>query len=225
MALSHSPKIVRNGLVLCLDAANPRSYPGSGNVWNDLSGNGNHGTLVNGVGYSTSNFGYFTQDNIDDHISTNYILPVSNFTITTWARRTSNVYWSVLWANEIWNNGSGYVVNFTTTNTLYFQKSGGNQLNPTTVSNSSNWSYYSFTVDINSNFRVYYNGILLNSYTSTLASNVENTIKIGTRHANNNAGFTDRRFGEYSFFSVYNRVLTAPEIRQNFEATRDRYGV
>jgi hypothetical protein len=52
MALSHSPSIVTDGLVLCLDAGNPKSYPGSGTTWTDLSGNGNNGTLVNGVGYS-----------------------------------------------------------------------------------------------------------------------------------------------------------------------------
>jgi len=52
MALAHSPRIVTDGLVLCLDAGNAKSYPGSGTTWTDLSGNGNNGTLVNGVGYN-----------------------------------------------------------------------------------------------------------------------------------------------------------------------------
>ena len=47
MSLNHSPAIVTDGLVLCLDAANPRSYPKSGTTWSDLSGNGNHGALQN----------------------------------------------------------------------------------------------------------------------------------------------------------------------------------
>ena len=46
MSLSHSPLIVRDGLVLCLDAANPRSYPKSGTTWSDLKGS-NDGTLTN----------------------------------------------------------------------------------------------------------------------------------------------------------------------------------
>ena len=37
MSLQHSPRIVTDGLVLCLDAANRQSYPGSGTVWNDLT--------------------------------------------------------------------------------------------------------------------------------------------------------------------------------------------
>jgi hypothetical protein len=47
MALSHSPKIVTDGLVLCLDAGDGKSYSGSGTTWTDRSGNGNNGTLTN----------------------------------------------------------------------------------------------------------------------------------------------------------------------------------
>ena len=47
MGLHHSPRIVTDGLILCLDAADKNSYPGSGNTWYDLSGNGNDGILVN----------------------------------------------------------------------------------------------------------------------------------------------------------------------------------
>ena len=52
-----TPRIVTNGLVLNLDAARQNSYAGSGTTWRDLSGNGNTGTLVNGVGYTGSNGG------------------------------------------------------------------------------------------------------------------------------------------------------------------------
>ena len=53
MALSHSPSIITDSLILCLDAANTKSYPGSGTVWTDLSGNGNNVTLTNGPTYSS----------------------------------------------------------------------------------------------------------------------------------------------------------------------------
>jgi len=67
MATLYNTSIVRDGLVLHLDAANPKSYPGTGTVWTDLSGNGNNGTLVNGVGYSVDNKGLLTFDGIDDY--------------------------------------------------------------------------------------------------------------------------------------------------------------
>ena len=54
MGLNHSPSIVTNGLVLALDAANPKSYSGSGTTWNNLNGNINNGTLVNTPTYNTN---------------------------------------------------------------------------------------------------------------------------------------------------------------------------
>ena len=48
MAFRYSPKIVTDGLVLSVDAANKKSYPGSGTTWYDLSGNAINGTLTNG---------------------------------------------------------------------------------------------------------------------------------------------------------------------------------
>ena len=68
----HSPRIITNGLVLALDAANVKSYPGSGTVWKDLSGNNNNGTLVNGVGYNSGNLGYLAFDGTYDYVSINY---------------------------------------------------------------------------------------------------------------------------------------------------------
>jgi hypothetical protein len=55
MAFNFSPKIVTNGLVLYLDAANTRSYSGSGTAWNDLTVNGNNGVLTNGPTFNSSN--------------------------------------------------------------------------------------------------------------------------------------------------------------------------
>ena len=69
MGLSHSPNIVTDVLVLCLDAANRRSYPGSGNSWLDLSGNGNNGTLTNGPTYSSANGGSLVFDGVDDYVN------------------------------------------------------------------------------------------------------------------------------------------------------------
>ena len=68
MAFIHSPKLVTNGLVLCLDAANKLSYPGSGTTWYDLSGNANNGTLTNGPTFNSANSGSIVFDYIDDYI-------------------------------------------------------------------------------------------------------------------------------------------------------------
>ena len=67
MSLSHSPLIVRDGLVLCLDAANPRSYPKSGTTWSDLAG-ANNGTLTNGPTFDADDKGSIVFDGTDDRV-------------------------------------------------------------------------------------------------------------------------------------------------------------
>ena len=71
MALGHSPQIVRDGLVLYLDAANPKSYPGSGTTF-DLTKNSNNGSLINGVGFTDTDNGAFIFDGVNDYINTSY---------------------------------------------------------------------------------------------------------------------------------------------------------
>ena len=61
MALQYSPRIVTNGLVLCLDAGSRKSYGGTGNVWRDLAGS-NNGTLTNGPTFSNANAGSIVFD-------------------------------------------------------------------------------------------------------------------------------------------------------------------
>ena len=88
MSLGHGPSIVRNGLVLYLDAANVKSYPGSGTTWTDLSGLGNNGTLTNGPTYNGSNAGNIVLDGTNDSISTTRAITstpaLSNWTYEIW---------------------------------------------------------------------------------------------------------------------------------------------
>ena len=88
MAVGYNPSIVSDGLVFYIDAASSRCYSGSGNTANGLVG-GIGGTLVNGVGFTSSNNGSFVFDGSDDYIS------VPNGFSSYFK---SNDYWSVdLW--------------------------------------------------------------------------------------------------------------------------------
>lgn len=52
MRVAYNPPIVTNGLVLCLDAGNVKSYPGSGTTWNMYAcswDGGSINTYLNGV--------------------------------------------------------------------------------------------------------------------------------------------------------------------------------
>jgi hypothetical protein len=63
MSVYSGPEINDTGLTLNLDAGNLNSYPGTGNVWSDVSGQGNNGTLIGGPGFDSANGGSLTFTN------------------------------------------------------------------------------------------------------------------------------------------------------------------
>jgi len=85
---SVGPKIVTDGLILCLDPGNKKSYSGSGTVFYDLSKN-NNGTLVNSPTFTTENKGEFTFNGSTNYISVDgfsNIMPWPVFTFCGWAK-------------------------------------------------------------------------------------------------------------------------------------------
>jgi hypothetical protein len=221
MGSNYNPKIVKNGLVLCLDAANPRSYSGSGTVWNDLSGNGNNGTLVNGVGFSASNNGSFTFDGVNDYVNLNFSFTQSSsansYTVIIGAKLSTisssrRQLWSSDNAGFDWGFGAGDGSRFTIFS--------GEAIH-TGRTQDTNWHIFAAQWSSSFSTRLYIDGVLDISTTAiSYDSSISSTTSIGR-----NPGFGEYWNGNVSFTQVYNRALTAAEIRQNFEATRDRYGI
>ena len=91
-----APSIVTDGLSLYLDAANTRSYPGSGTAWYDLSGNVNHGTLVNGPTFDSGNAGSIVFDGTNKYV--NFPNPLNKtqldqiWTVQSWINITTAPY-------------------------------------------------------------------------------------------------------------------------------------
>jgi hypothetical protein len=222
MAPNYGPKIVKDGLVLCLDAANPRSYPGSGTTWSDLSGNGYDGTLVNGPLYSADNKGSLIFDGIDDYSTINEIGQLTRFTVNSWFKPTSypNDYASII--TSVYTNG---LVNFKIGYELGSQMFGGFfdgswRLTPGVNTTLNTWQLVSFSYD-GTNFQIYSNGISggSNTYVGTPNSGGSG-IRIGRRW-----DLADYFIGNISQTSVYNRALLSAEIQQNFNALKGRYGL
>ena len=84
MGVTYNPKIVTDGLVLALDAANVKSYPGSGTTWTDMSGNGNNVTLTNGPTFSSDNGGSIVFDGVNDTATLSNPSTLSNYTLSLW---------------------------------------------------------------------------------------------------------------------------------------------
>ena len=81
--------IVNNGLILCLDSANIKSYNGVSNIWYDLSSSLNNGTLVNGVTFSSVNGGVMVFDGSNDYVTLSNRTTTS-FTLGCWIKTTAN---------------------------------------------------------------------------------------------------------------------------------------
>ena len=229
MGLSHSPSITADGLVLCLDAANPRSYPGSGSSWLDLSGNGNNGTFGSGTAaptFSSGNGGSLVFDGSNDYVEVPSNLIFSNFiTVDIWFRSIKSA------RHHLWNFGTGSNANALNCDVndsgftlwMYWNGSGGNALIFTSPSLTDGAiKNLVFVHNINTN-SVYLNNSLLTggfAIGTQTFSTVSGTIYVGS--SSPGSAFTD---GNIYNFKVYNRGLTPQEIQQNYNATKSRFGL
>lgn len=221
--LDSGQKIVTNGLVLNLDAAQLRSYPTSGTTWTDLSGQGNNGTLVNGVGFNSDNGGGLTFDGVNDYVSLSNDTGIgtSSFTCESIVSfgATGNIN-SLFSINYNYPN-SGYLIRTTSNYLIIFSDYGSE------VSVTSNWSFelntiYHITIVQNhNNISIYINSQLDKS--STLRYPILNTINdtyIGRR------GVSGAYLNGTLYKSqIYNRALSATEVLQNYNATKSRFGL
>jgi hypothetical protein len=223
MALAHNPKIVTDSLVLCLDAANPKSYPGSGTVWKDLSGNGNDGTLVNGVGFNSANKGVLTFDGVNDVCEVEFTIP-SEYTIQIAVEFTG----SVIGNRAIVDYGAG----FSNQVRYYLQNSRFKIQHDNSFGSTGNFSsflvepsviYFTAITYAAGLSSMYINGVL-DSTQSLSAPSAQQKFAIANKPMGNGSGILPLA-ANVSGISVYNRALSADEISQNFQALRGRYGI
>ena len=221
MSANVAPNIVRNGLVLELDAANTKSYPGTGTSWTDLTANAYNGTLTNGPTFNSGNGGSIVFDGTNDYILTTY-LPgtITQQTIGCWINKLNTQYSFIL-----------------ADSSLYF----GFEIYPTTIYvNINNDKYGQVSYDINgwqnivftydgsqpdnpTRLKIYLNGnIQTPCYTGTIPNSVSNipAINIGRRWWS-----TIYSQGKIAQTSIYNRALSATEVLQNYNALKSRFGL
>lgn len=229
MSLGHGPSIVKDGLVLYLDATNPKSYPGTGTTWYDLSGNGNHGTLTNGPTYNSINGGCIVFDGIDDYVSLlstpSIAQSVYSSTVEIIAYRNRSNAFEVMFGGGSFANSAGFYVGFrqTSENNFMFAYYANDQDGLTPSTNIA-WNHYTATHDVSarSRFRYFNSSLLSPSQSSGVTNSSANRFFIG---AFNNSSATYFFQGKISQVKIYNRALSTAEIAQNFAATRGRFGL
>lgn len=224
--------IVTSGLVLYYDVNEPVCYSSGRTDIQDLSRNGNAGTLVNGVGYSADNGGSLVFDGVNDYVncgSSYSNLFSAGLTFCAWVKIPNyTVSQRILTFNKVAN----------TDYDLFFQISVTSGKIQTGTAASAQYKTGSTTVPLNawffatatcsytaSGFSVYYNGVLDNGVqTGTTPSYVANKgkLELGRIVAASTYYYGNVSIGNCS---IYNRALSTSEIQQNFNVHKDRFGL
>jgi len=202
--------IVRDGLVLCTDSYNLKSYDGVGTNINSLTTNQLIGTFSNGVGFDGKSL---TFDGIDDHV---HIGPLDIGTVGTWE----------IWVNYdsisgidviVGSNSANYYMMYFTSGTFYANYGGplGGIAYPTGLT-VSRWYNILYTRNGNTH-EVFINGDSIGTFNISTSS--PSIFEILGAESTSQYFFN----GKISQFKVYNRILTNVEIRQNYNALKNRF--
>ena len=208
MGVGYNTKIVTNGLVMCLDAANSKSYPGTGTTWYDISGNGYNATLYNSPSFAN---GVFTFNGTNSYAAASSInLAVGNSTIVGASRYSGATRGRMIaGTNNNWlmGNYSNSVANYYAEGWVSTPGAGGTD---------TTWRIYAATGNtVGDSWEFFINGV--SNASGAGGSAGPNGISIGC-YAN---GVSEFSTGDCSFVLAYNRVLSAAEIKQNYNVCTD----
>lgn len=226
MAFRYSPKIVTDGLVLCLDAANTKSFVSGSTTWSDLTKNLYNGDLVNGPVYVNSYGGSVNFDGLDDYCQYNipypYAMTVSTFglsNVSTWnnyaglgSARRQNGY-------IIHNDLSTQNVNFymLDQNASFIGLGGINSIEITKV------NYYTISTNGSNIHKIYLNGVLKGTSTTSITRTNTPTTQPGLLGRDDGSS----RYNNLKIYNhtIYNRQLSDQEVLQNYNAVKNRFGL
>jgi hypothetical protein len=206
--------IVRNGLVLHLDAATFNTVTGT--TWYDLSGNSNHGTLTNGPTYNSGDGGSIVFDGVNDYVPLpdNITNLSGDWSIDVWIKPNNDSNPRVVTLlTDLDNLQVGYM-----NNTLVpYIRIDNSTISSTTSLIASEWVNIIYQIS-SSTRQIYINSILTSTVSGGITSN-------GLYSAIGGGYDGYQMNGNISKGLVYNRALSSTEIETNYNALKGRYGL
>lgn len=239
MSLSHGVSTVTDAIILHLDAANKKSYPGTGTSWTDISGNGNNCNLFNAPVYSSVNNGFFSFDGTNDmgvapsslKWSANGSIGYQTMTIDMWVNSSDTAGKLI---SKPWNGSGQYNYWIDPAHFRLEVTSGAAQINFARNVCNGTWTNIVCWMGAN-NFGYYING---NEYSGSAAHSLTGAApSVGDLNQScaimtlypygegwaGNASFST--LGNLATCKIYNRILSQSEVLKNFNALRGRFGV
>jgi hypothetical protein len=233
MAFHRGPYIVKDGLVLWLDAANVKSYVSGSTTWGDLSGNNNSGSLVNGPTFNSANGGSIVFDGVDDYVNsgniTNSIVNQASLNIWVYTSQTESQFINYVFSMSnfsVWVGGT-----FSSANVA--AKSIGLAINSLTsissaVTNSftttdyNKWNNICVVYDSTNGASIYKNTVLLSMYINNASGSLNSSLSLNIGRRNDNFWYWN---GRISNVQLYDKALSATEVLQNYNAQKSRFNL
>ena len=213
----NNSNIVSNGLLLNLDASNPGSYSGTGNTWYDLSGNNNHGTLMNSPTYDAVS-GSIVTNGTNQYISIPQVSTANtNITMQAWVYVNLNTTGTFI---KNGTGGGGYSIGIG--NWAYDQVGsnvvmllyGRGWIGSGVSYATAGWKLVTLTLDGSSTAKAYVNGTLIGTYTWPTPTSPSGPLNLGANIGDGNIYYN----GKFAAAYFYNRELSLAEIQQNYNA-------
>ena len=227
MSNRYGPRIVTDGLVLCLDAADRNSYPGSGTSWGDLSGNSNGCTLTNGPTFSSDKNGLIDLDGTNDYfVGTNNssLQFTGDFTIAAFVKPDNAGNESQgIFEKMRYSLYNGYGISRQSNQFKFWtasNNSGAYAATSTYTFSGNDW-YYVLGKRISGTNYLYVNAEYKNSASPPFSDSGQEYV-IGRYYSNLNGYYFD---GSIAYVQAYNRALSDNEITQNYKAIKGRFGL
>jgi hypothetical protein len=226
MAFFRGPNVVTNGLVLALDAANPKSYVSGSTTWNDLSGNNNNGTIFGSPSYDSSNGGGLYLNSAVSNAGINCgelnNLPQNAISFVIWFKQ----YGGGFLFNRS-GTSSSFGLNLQNNTSTRFQMYSAS-VTPSPINliagTIENNKYYQVCSTYNgTTANTYINGSLVGTQNSSLPSvNFSGSFQIGYRSDGANTNYSS-----CSIYNVqiYNKSLSSQEVLQNYNALKSRFNL
>ena len=236
MALKYGPRIVVDGLVLALDAADINSYPESGTTWYDVSGNGNNSTLQGGTTYNTSNNGILQLDATDDLIlapSCNALGGLPQQALEIWVKTPGLGSGQSIGGLICPDYGQISYIDSGGNVVYYNYSTDGGYPGVYLFSNSTSgvsvfdnkWHHIVCTRgDVT--YNIYIDGISRASGASGgtwTGANIWSSMSTSIGNNPNNSGYLFN--GSIGLVKIYRKYLSQQEVQQNFNATKTRFGL
>ena len=227
--IDSNQKIVTNGLVLNLDAAQLRSYPTTGTAWTDLSGTSNNATLTNGPTFNSANGGSIVFDGTNDYAPSANTFTLTEATFISWVNQNGSQpnFTGILFSrtSDAAASGLGTSYQFTTNQLGYIWNGAVNTYSwgSGLIIPTSAWCMVAITVTATSATGYLCKASGITSATNTVSHSSSLTkFEIGR----DSYSLGGRYFkGNIAQSLLYNRALSSTEITQNFNAVKSRFGL